>query len=148
MILFLNSNYPSLLANEKSDFTLDRLAKVLETNVAGFARPLFVRMVEAIEYTGTFKVRKRELVEEGYDVERVKDKVFFLENGKVYKELTRCVYQQIKRCELRIWKFFFRWVYHTRFWLFCLFLMSNKSTWINIICCYFKCFNPVFPHKK
>jgi len=42
----------------------------------GYARPLFVRIVSAIELTGTFKLRKQELALEGYDPARVRDALY------------------------------------------------------------------------
>ena len=38
--------------------------------------PLFVRIVSAIELTGTFKLRKQELALEGYDPARVRDALY------------------------------------------------------------------------
>jgi fatty-acyl-CoA synthase len=41
-----------------------------------YARPLFLRIVAAIELTGTFKLRTHELALEGYDLTRVRDIVY------------------------------------------------------------------------
>ena len=41
-----------------------------------YARPLFVRLLDAIEVTATFKQRKQELVSEGYDPRATADAVY------------------------------------------------------------------------
>jgi fatty-acyl-CoA synthase len=38
-----------------------------------YARPLFLRLVRAIELTGTFRLRKQELAAAGYDPAQVSD---------------------------------------------------------------------------
>lgn len=87
---------------EDSDFSLEKLVKVLDTNMAPFARPMFVRLTDNIEYTGTFKIKKTKLVEEGYNLDVVTDKVYYLEGNKAYKELTPVIYDKIKKSVFRI----------------------------------------------
>ena len=43
-----------------------------------FAWPLFVRLVENLDITGTFKLRKFNLQKEGFDPSVISDKLFFL----------------------------------------------------------------------
>lgn len=42
-----------------------------------YARPLFLRIVAALDLTGTFKVTVKELVGQGYDPARVRDPLYF-----------------------------------------------------------------------
>ena len=58
------------------DFELAGLRRALIERLPGYARPLFVRIVSAIELTGTFKLRKQELALEGYDPARVRDALY------------------------------------------------------------------------
>ena len=41
-----------------------------------YARPVFLRIVSTLEVTGTFKLRKQELVEQGYDPGRTDDPIY------------------------------------------------------------------------
>jgi fatty-acyl-CoA synthase len=76
-------------------FTAERLP--------GYAAPLFVRLVERLELTGTLKLRKVELAQEGFDVARVSDPVFFRDDGeRSYVPLTRKLRQQILAGERRV----------------------------------------------
>src|SRR5690242_10157946 len=58
------------------DFELAGLRRALSERLPGYARPLFIRIVSAIELTGTFKLRKQELALEGYDPARVRDAIY------------------------------------------------------------------------
>jgi fatty-acyl-CoA synthase len=58
------------------DFDLDELRRTLAARLPEYARPLFVRIVSALELTGTFKLRKQELALEGYDPAGVRDALY------------------------------------------------------------------------
>jgi fatty-acyl-CoA synthase len=58
------------------DFELAGLRRALIERLPGYARPLFIRIMSAIELTGTFKLRKQELALEGYDPARVRDALY------------------------------------------------------------------------
>jgi fatty-acyl-CoA synthase len=59
-----------------ADFDPAELRRALVARLPDYARPLFIRIVTAIELTGTFKLRKHELALEGYDPGRVRDTVY------------------------------------------------------------------------
>ncbi|GFO36883.1 long-chain fatty acid transport protein 3, partial [Plakobranchus ocellatus] len=55
-----------------------------------YARPLFVRLLPAAVITGTFKNKKVDLAKEGYDLNKVKDPLYFLNHSnKTYSPLTK-----------------------------------------------------------
>ena len=49
------------------DFDLQALREFLTVRLPDYARPVFVRIVSAMELTATFKLRKHTLMAEGYD---------------------------------------------------------------------------------
>jgi fatty-acyl-CoA synthase len=59
------------------DFDLSGLRAYLYRELAVFARPLFIRVKQAIETTGTFKYRKVDLMAEGFDPAKVADPLYF-----------------------------------------------------------------------
>ncbi len=61
----------------KRTFDLVGLRAYLAEKLPPYARPLFLRFRPALEITGTFKQKKVELVEEGYDPGRTADPLFF-----------------------------------------------------------------------
>jgi fatty-acyl-CoA synthase len=64
----------ALVVNQ--DFDLANLHQELAAKLPAYARPVFLRVLNALEITGTFKLRKQELVNEGYDPTRVRDPLF------------------------------------------------------------------------
>jgi fatty-acyl-CoA synthase len=58
-------------------FDLARFHDHLVNTLPPYARPLFVRIMRGLDMTATFKQRKIDLAAEGFDVERIKDPVYF-----------------------------------------------------------------------
>lgn len=59
------------------DLDLVALHDYVEKNLPSFARPLFLRLQQQIDTTGTFKYRKVDLVKEGYDPAQTHDPILF-----------------------------------------------------------------------
>ncbi len=57
-------------------FRLETLRSALVAQLPAYARPVFLRIVPTLELTGTFKLRKSELAQQGYDPSQVSDAVF------------------------------------------------------------------------
>jgi fatty-acyl-CoA synthase len=49
----------------------------LRLRLPAYARPVFLRLLDSIESTGTFKPRKQDLINAGFDPARIKDKLYF-----------------------------------------------------------------------
>jgi len=81
-------------------FTLQALLAEAESHLPVFARPVFVRLQPQIEITGTFKYRKIDLVQEGFDPGKINDPLFFRDPDKRYVPLNDALYRDI--CEGRI----------------------------------------------
>jgi fatty-acyl-CoA synthase len=60
-----------------------------------YAQPLFVRVLPAMDTTGTFKVRKMDLVADGYDPAKIKGPLFFHDSRRGYIKLTKAVFDRI-----------------------------------------------------
>ncbi|MGO9852700.1 MAG: long-chain-acyl-CoA synthetase [Steroidobacteraceae bacterium] len=59
-----------------ADFTLRELRRTVTSALPSYARPVFVRIVAALEITGTFKLRTQDLAREGYDLSQVSDALY------------------------------------------------------------------------
>jgi fatty-acyl-CoA synthase len=60
-----------------------------------YAQPLFVRVLPALETTGTFKTRKMDLISDGYDPGKIKGPLFFRDAKRGYVKVTKSVYEKI-----------------------------------------------------
>jgi fatty-acyl-CoA synthase len=49
----------------------------LAQRLPAYARPVFLRLLQSIESTGTFKPRKQDLVQSGFDPTRIEDPLYF-----------------------------------------------------------------------
>lgn len=60
-----------------------------------YAQPVFVRILPAIETTGTFKYRKIDLVAEGFDPALIKGAVYYKDSTKGYVKMTKAGHAKI-----------------------------------------------------
>ncbi|MBI1198343.1 MAG: long-chain-acyl-CoA synthetase [Phenylobacterium sp.] len=74
-------------------------AKAFSAHVAqelpSYAQPLFIRVLPAMDTTGTFKIRKMDLVADGYDPAKVRGPLFFHDPKRGYVRVTKLVYEKI-----------------------------------------------------
>jgi fatty-acyl-CoA synthase len=78
-------------------FDLAGLRRALQERLPAYARPLFLRIVAAIELTGTFKLRTHELALEGYDLTRVRDIVYMEDSERdEYIRLDARLHEQLQ----------------------------------------------------
>ena len=75
----------------------------LKEHLPVYARPIFLRIVDSVTVTGTFKLQKNKLREEGYDMNAVKDKLLYFDvkAGK-YLELDEEKYAKFTAGEMNI----------------------------------------------
>ncbi|XP_015175020.1 PREDICTED: long-chain fatty acid transport protein 4-like [Polistes dominula] len=77
------------------------LAEGLDKALPSYARPIFLRIVKEIEMTTTFKLKKINLQKEGFDPNKIQDKLYF-RSDKGYVEVTPELYQQIISGNIRL----------------------------------------------
>jgi len=83
-------------------FDLGELRRALVARLPDYARPLFIRIVTAIELTGTFKLRTQVLAREGYDPARMSDALYVDDavHG-AYVSLDEVLHQLLRAGKLR-----------------------------------------------
>jgi fatty-acyl-CoA synthase len=80
----------------EDEFDMAAFGKHIDEHLPSYARPLFVRLQKAIETTGTFKYRKIDLVNDGFDPTKTKDPLYFRDPAKGYVKLTKAVFAKIE----------------------------------------------------
>lgn len=78
-----------------------KLAQTLKETLPSYARPLFIRLLTKVDMTGTFKLKKLDLQKEEFDPNVIDDALFYLTSKGTYESLTKEVFEQIKRNEIR-----------------------------------------------
>lgn len=87
--------------NQITDEKLRTIYSVCQKELPVYARPLFIRFMSEFIVTQTMKNRKVELVDEGYDLQKVNDPLYFYDSkNKTYSPLTRANYESILSSKL------------------------------------------------
>jgi fatty-acyl-CoA synthase len=85
------------------DFDLPALRCALLERLPDYARPLFIRIVTAIELTGTFKLRKQQFALEGFDPARVRDALYIDDAASnAYLPLDAALHARLQAGKLRV----------------------------------------------
>jgi len=84
-----------------NEFNWEEFSSFVSEKLPSYAQPVFVRIIEELETTGTFKLKKNDLREEAYHLDRVKgDQVFIKKPGQSsYISLDRDYYEVIEAGE-------------------------------------------------
>merc|ERR1711988_579110 len=85
------------------DSSLKEIYAATEENLPSYARPLFLRVQPQLEITATFKQKKVELVENGFDPSTVQDPLFFRStSAKRFVPITPELYARLKCGDVRV----------------------------------------------
>ena len=91
------------LVVDRAKLDLDALHAHVHANLPAYARPLFLRLQQETDTTGTFKFRKVDLVKQGFDPSAIEDPIWFdhPQDGR-YVPLTEELYEAIQTGALRV----------------------------------------------
>ncbi|XP_076347626.1 long-chain fatty acid transport protein 4-like isoform X2 [Tachypleus tridentatus] len=91
------------ISDSKCAIDFNTLAQNLKKFLPLYAVPIFLRVVNNLDSTGTYKLKKVNLQQEGYDMNRVKDPLYYLDMNTVkYTPLDQDVYEKIISGKIRI----------------------------------------------
>lgn len=87
----------------KLDANIKKLGEHLQADLPSYAKPLFLRLNDQVDHTGSLKVQKSRLVNEGFNVNLFTDKTFYFDaRTKSYNVLTRDIYDDIQNGKIRM----------------------------------------------
>ncbi|XP_072284407.1 long-chain fatty acid transport protein 3 [Pyxicephalus adspersus] len=85
------------------ELNLDQVFSHVMEFLPSYARPRFLRVLEHMETTGTFKQQKQRLVNEGFSPLVISDPLYLLDEGShSYRPLTEDLHSQILSSEFRV----------------------------------------------
>jgi fatty-acyl-CoA synthase len=84
------------------DFDMEAFAAHVDTALPAYARPVFVRIQSSLPVTGTFKRRKVELVDEGFNPSKTDEPLFVREKDGGYVAMDRPRYARIQGGKVRL----------------------------------------------
>ncbi|MDB5440475.1 MAG: AMP-dependent synthetase and ligase [Caulobacteraceae bacterium] len=82
------------------DFDIEAFAKQVGEQLPAYAQPQFLRMLPALDTTGTFKQKKTDLVAAGFNPDLARGPLYYRKPGKGYLKLTRPIYAKILAGEI------------------------------------------------
>ncbi|XP_061234196.1 long-chain fatty acid transport protein 6 isoform X3 [Neopsephotus bourkii] len=93
----------SLILKQNTLLDLEQIYKQVVTYLPSYACPLFLRVQDKMEMTGTFKQQKFRLVDEGFNPSTITDPLYFLDNSKkAYVLLTKEVHEMILSGKIKL----------------------------------------------
>uniref|UniRef100_A0A672JCZ0 long-chain-fatty-acid--CoA ligase n=1 Tax=Salarias fasciatus TaxID=181472 RepID=A0A672JCZ0_SALFA len=93
----------AITLKEGEDFDCSDTYKQVSNHLPAYARPRFIRIQPCLEFTGTFKMKKAKLVEEGFNPAHIEDQLYFLDTDKrTYVALTEEIYRAISSREIKL----------------------------------------------
>jgi fatty-acyl-CoA synthase len=91
----------ALVVDAKFDLAVFRAD--IARHLPAYARPVFLRLLRTLESTGTFKPRKQDLVQAGFDPARISDPLYFDDpRAQAYVPLDAALYAAISAGTVRI----------------------------------------------
>lgn len=82
---------------------LDKFIETVKKELPSYATPMFLRFVEELDITGTFKLKKLALQKEGFNPNVIKDPLYCYDSSKgTYRALDSPVYDDIMEMRFRI----------------------------------------------
>ncbi len=92
----------SILAEDRDAFDLAAFRTFLDLSLPAYAIPVFVHLADRLIVTGTFKQRKVELVEQGFDPAKATGPLFFSDpTSRRYKALDIAAFEDIRSRRIR-----------------------------------------------
>lgn len=82
---------------------VDKLANELIKDLPAYARPLFLRLTENVDHTGSLKAQKNQLVKDSFNINLITDKTFYFDAKLgTYVQLTPKAYDDIQNGNIRM----------------------------------------------
>ncbi|KAE8752621.1 hypothetical protein FOCC_FOCC000743 [Frankliniella occidentalis] len=90
------------IVDPDSKLDLDALVDGMRKSLPVYARPLFLRVMKSLPMTGTFKLKKKDLLNDSYDPDKIKDALYFFDgSSNKFVALTHALYQDIITNKIR-----------------------------------------------
>lgn len=90
------------IADKDNTLDISTVSDGLKKALPSYARPLFIRKLNQVELTGTYKLKKLDLQKEGFNVELIKDQMYYCNSNGLYQELTLEAYNDILSGKIRL----------------------------------------------
>ncbi|KRT84322.1 AMP-binding protein [Oryctes borbonicus] len=81
---------------------LDKMAEGFKRDLPTYARPIFIRVLNKVDLTGTYKLKKNDLQKEGFNPSVISDSMYYFDGSGRFLPLTSEKYKQINEGTIRV----------------------------------------------
>ena len=90
----------ALLLKEGASFNIATVSAMVETELATYARPIFIRILPEQQLTGTFKLQKGDLREAAFHPDKCTDDIYVWKPGATgYEKMDSAFYEKVMAAE-------------------------------------------------
>ena len=72
---------------DPNSFDWQAFSEHVDSSLPKYARPLFIRIIQEMDTTGTFKLKKNDLRNEAFDISKVTDPIYCLKPNSSHYEV-------------------------------------------------------------
>lgn len=90
------------IVDPTNTLNIEKLSTGIKESLPLYARPLFLRVLSELPLTGTFKLKKRDLQLEGFDINKISDALYFLNPDGIYRRFTEKDYDDVINGKARL----------------------------------------------
>lgn len=83
------------IVDPNNEINLETLSIGIRGSLPPYARPIFIRILNELPMTGTFKLKKRDLQTDGFNITKITDPLYYLHNDGIYRKFTHKEYTDI-----------------------------------------------------
>ena len=92
----------SIILGNENPLDLNQFYQFLNENLPKYSIPIFLRVKDKLDFTGTHKLRKVNLKKHGYDINKIQDKIYFWDStSNNFKLLDREKYRNLMNGTLK-----------------------------------------------
>lgn len=90
------------IVDSNINMDLTKLSRGIKSKLPSYSRPVFIRKLRELPMTGTFKLKKRDLQLEGFDVNKIEDPIYVIDGDGSYTKLTKEKYEDIIKGNVKL----------------------------------------------
>lgn len=76
------------IVDPENKLKMEKLSVGIKDSLPAYARPIFIRILPQMPMTGTFKLQKRDLQREGFDITKIPDPIYLLQANGSYQKMS------------------------------------------------------------
>lgn len=90
------------IVDSEKKIDIEQLSIGIRGSLPPYAQPIFLRILDELPLTGTFKLKKRDLQSEGFNISQIKDPLYMMNSDGIYRKFELKDYDDIQNGKTRL----------------------------------------------